>query len=93
MRVSDEKIAEIFDKGYTVVENFIDAEQLAAAAGGVCRYWTVVEGTDAIGSVDLSTLDFGHRRGEVGFLFRRDQWGFGFGREAVAGGGSREPRG
>ena len=46
-------------------------------------YWTVWRGEDAIGSVDLSAVDFGHRRGEVGFLFRPDQWGFGFAREAM----------
>jgi ribosomal-protein-alanine N-acetyltransferase len=62
----------------------IVAGQLAAMADGQFLYWTVWQDGDAIGSVDLSALDFGHRRGEVGFLFRRDQWGFGFGREAVA---------
>jgi len=61
----------------------IVAGQLAAMADGQFLYWTVWRGEDAIGSVDLSALDFGHLRGEVGFLFRRDQWGRGYGREAV----------
>jgi RimJ/RimL family protein N-acetyltransferase len=62
----------------------IVAAQLAAMADGQFLYWTVWREEDVIGSVDLSALDFGHLRGEVGFLFRRDRWGFGFGREAVA---------
>lgn len=61
----------------------IVAGQLAAMADGQFLYWTVWRGEDAIGSVDLSALDFGHLRGEVGFLFRRDQWGQGYGRETV----------
>lgn len=61
----------------------IVAGQLAAMADGQFLYWTVWRGDDAIGSVDLSALDFAHRRGEVGFLFRPDQWGQGYGREAM----------
>ena len=61
----------------------IVASQLAAMEDGHFLYWTVWRGSDAIGSVDLSNLDFSHRRGEIGFLFRRDQWGHGYGREAV----------
>jgi ribosomal-protein-alanine N-acetyltransferase len=60
------------------------ASQLAAMTDGHFLYWTAWRGADAIGSVDLSNLDFVHRRGEIGFLFRRDQWGQGYGREAVA---------
>lgn len=62
----------------------IVASQLAAMADGQFLYWTVWRADEAIGSVDLSALDFAHRRGEVGFLFRRDRWGFGYGREAMA---------
>lgn len=62
----------------------IIAGQLAAMADGQFLYWTVWQGGDAIGSVDLSAIDFAHLRGELGFLFRRDQWGQGYGREAVA---------
>ena len=57
--------------------------QLAAMEDGHFLYWTVWRNGEAIGSVDLSGLDFSHRRGEIGFLFRRDQWGQGYGREAV----------
>ena len=62
----------------------IVASQIGAMADGQFLYWTVWRENDAIGSIDLSALDFGHLRGEVGFLFRRDQWGFGYGREAMA---------
>jgi RimJ/RimL family protein N-acetyltransferase len=61
----------------------IVASQLEAMADGHFFYWTVWEGDDAIGSVDLSGLDFLHKRGEIGFFFRRDRWGQGFAREAV----------
>lgn len=61
----------------------IVASQLAAMQDGHYLYWTVWRDDDAIGSVDLSGLEFSHRRGEIGFLFRRDQWGRGYGREAV----------
>ena len=62
----------------------IIASQLAAMEDGHFLYWTVWRDDDAIGSVDLSALDFTHRRGEIGFLFRRDQWGQGYGREAMS---------
>src|SRR5215469_3348815 len=68
----------------TATGSEIIASQLAAMADGQFLYWTVWRGDDAIGSVDLSALDFAHLRGEVGFLFRRDQWGLGYGREAMA---------
>ena len=61
----------------------IVASQLAAMEDGHFLYWTVWRDNDAIGSVDLSALDFTHLRGEIGFLFRRDQWGQGYGREAM----------
>jgi len=61
----------------------IIAAQLAAMADGQFLYWTVWREGEAVGSLDLSVLDFGHLRGEVGFLFRRDQWGLGLGREAM----------
>jgi ribosomal-protein-alanine N-acetyltransferase len=62
----------------------IVASQLAAMEDGHFFYWTVWRDEDAIGSVDLGNLDFTHRRGEIGFLFRRDQWGKGYGREAAS---------
>jgi len=61
----------------------IIAGQLAAMADGHFLYWTAWLGEDAIGSIDLSNLDFTHHRGEIGFLFRRDQWGKGYAGEAV----------
>ncbi len=38
MRVADRNIAEVFDRGFTVVENFIDADALAAAHEAL---WTI----------------------------------------------------
>lgn len=58
------------------------AEQQTAAAGGLCRYWTVLEDGDPIGSVDLSLIEDG--AAELGFLFRRDRWGHGLATEAVS---------
>lgn len=64
-----------------VVEELV-REQQAAQANGQCRYWTVQEDTDTIGSVDLSLIQNGSA--ELGFLFRRDRWGQGLAGEAVA---------
>src|SRR5690606_24112482 len=58
------------------------AEQQAAADSGFCRYWTVLEDGDPIGSVDLSLIE--KAGAELGFLFRRDRWGHGLATEAVA---------
>ena len=63
-----------------VVEELV-REQQAAMASGICRYWTVVENGDVIGSVDLSLIENGSA--ELGFLLRRDRWGFGIGTEAT----------
>lgn len=57
------------------------AEQQEAAAAGLCRYWTVLEGRDPVGSVDLSLIQ--DASAEMGFLFRRDRWGHGLATEAV----------
>ena len=67
----------------TATATEIVASQLSAMEDGHFLYWTVWRDGDAIGSVDLSALDFTHMRGEIGFLFRRDQWGQGYGREAM----------
>jgi ribosomal-protein-alanine N-acetyltransferase len=64
-----------------VVEETV-REQQAAMAAGLCRYWTVWEGDDAIGSLDLSLIADGSA--ELGFLLRRDRWGLGLASEAVA---------
>ncbi len=67
--------------GGELVEELI-GEQQAAMAQGLCRYWTVMEGADAIGSIDLSLIREGSA--ELGFVLRRDRWGFGFASEAAA---------
>jgi RimJ/RimL family protein N-acetyltransferase len=64
-----------------VVEEMV-REQIAAQE--ICRYWTVWRGPDAIGSCDLSLIEWADMRAQTGFLFRRDQWGHGFAREAMA---------
>jgi ribosomal-protein-alanine N-acetyltransferase len=63
-----------------VVEELV-AEQQVAALSGLCRYWTVLEEDDPIGSVDLSLIECDGA--ELGFLFRRDRWGHGLATEAV----------
>ncbi|HUE65402.1 MAG TPA: GNAT family N-acetyltransferase [Rhizomicrobium sp.] len=63
------------------VANELVREQQAAMATGLCRYWTVLERDDAIGSVDLSLIQRGSA--ELGFLFRPDRWGKGLASEAV----------
>jgi [ribosomal protein S5]-alanine N-acetyltransferase len=64
-----------------IVEELV-AEQQAAMADGLCRYWTLMEDGDAIGSVDLSLIESGSA--ELGFLLRRDRWGAGLATEAAA---------
>jgi RimJ/RimL family protein N-acetyltransferase len=56
-------------------------EQQAAMRNGVCRYWTVMEEGDAIGSVDLSMIK--DDSAELGFVFRPDRWGKGLASESV----------
>ena len=50
-------------------------------AVGICRYWTIVESRQAIGSIDLSLIRDGSA--ELGFLLRPDRWDQGFASEAV----------
>jgi RimJ/RimL family protein N-acetyltransferase len=50
-------------------------------ADGLCRYWTLLEDGEAVGSVDLSLIEGGSA--ELGFLLRRDRWGDGLATEAV----------
>ena len=64
-----------------VVEGLVE-EQQAAMAAGLCRYWTVWEGGDAIGSIDLSLIE--NQSAELGFLVRRDRWGLGLASEAAS---------
>lgn len=63
-----------------IVEEMV-REQQEAMANGLCRYWTVLEDGDAIGSVDLSLIE--GASAELGFLLRRDRWSLGLGTEAV----------
>ena len=58
------------------------ADELAAMQVGSFFCWTVVRGDDAIGSIDLNSG--GGTEAWTGFAFRRDQWGRGLGREALA---------
>lgn len=67
---------------HPAVAQDVIAEQLAAAQNGLCRYWTVLEKDDPVGSVDLSLIE--QAGAELGFLFRRDRWGQGLATEAVA---------
>jgi ribosomal-protein-alanine N-acetyltransferase len=62
----------------------IVAGQLAAMDEGDHLYWTVSMDATPIGSCDLSAIDRDHGRAEMGFLFRRDHWGHGYAREALA---------
>lgn len=63
-----------------VIEELV-REQQDAMARGICRYWSIQEQGDVIGSVDLSLIE--NASAELGFLLRRDRWGLGFGTEAV----------
>jgi len=56
-------------------------EQQQAMVDGLCRYWTVWESGEAIGSLDLSLIENGSA--ELGFLLRRDRWGAGLASEAA----------
>ncbi len=58
------------------------ADELAAMAAGGFFYWTVLRGGDAVGFIDLSHID--GFEAWTGFAFRRDVWGQGLAREALA---------
>jgi ribosomal-protein-alanine N-acetyltransferase len=64
-----------------VVEGLL-REQQDAMDRGVCRYWTLEEDKQVIGSLDLSLIE--NASAELGFLLRRDRWGLGLASEAVA---------
>ena len=61
------------------------ASQVAANAQGEANYWSLrtLGEREFIGCCDLSGIDRWHRRGEIGFLLRRDAWGQGYGLEAM----------
>ena len=63
-----------------VVEELL-REQQAAMREGLCLYWTLVQDSEAIGSIDLSLI--GDGSAELGFLIRPDRWGRGLASEAV----------
>jgi len=63
------------------VANELVREQQAAMAAGLCRYWTILESRQAIGSIDLSLIRDGSA--ELGFLLRPASWDKGFASEAV----------
>ena len=58
------------------------ADELAAMSRGGFLYWTVLKHGDAIGAIDLNHID--GTDAWTGFAFRRDVWGKGFAREALA---------
>lgn len=64
-----------------VVDELIAGQQ-AAMAEGLCRYWTMTENGNVVGSLDLSHIQDG--AAELGFLVRRDRWGLGLASEAAA---------
>ena len=64
-----------------VVEELLREQQIAMREG-LCLYWTLVQGAEAIGSIDLSLI--GEGSAELGFLLRPDRWGRGLASEAVA---------
>jgi [ribosomal protein S5]-alanine N-acetyltransferase len=66
-----------------VAEEMI-GEQLAATREGFCLYWTVLNGSEPIGSCDLSLIDRKSGSAETGFLFAPSFWGQGYAGEALA---------
>ena len=64
------------------VANELVREQQVAMASGLCRYWTILESRQAIGSIDLSLIRDGSA--ELGFLLRPASWDKGFASEAVS---------
>jgi len=64
-----------------VVEELLREQQIAMREG-LCLFWTLVQGAEAIGSIDLSLI--GEGSAELGFLLRPDCWGRGLASEAVA---------
>ena len=63
----------------------IVANHFAEIDSGRVQWWVVslTPRGPAIGECDISDIDLHHKRGEVGFLFRRDAWGKGYAFEAM----------
>jgi len=83
--LSDERAMRFWNRStitrLAVVEELV-REQQAAMAQGLCCYWSLAEGGEVIGSIDLSLIRDGSA--ELGFLLRPDRWGQGLASEAVA---------
>lgn len=64
----------------------IIANHVAEIESGRVLWWVVslTPRGAAIGECDISDIDLHHKRGEIGFLFRRDAWGKGYAGEAMA---------
>src|SRR3954471_9069415 len=54
-----------------VVEELLREQQIAMQEG-LCLYWTLIQGGEAIGSIDLSLI--GDGSAELGFLLGPDWW-------------------
>lgn len=63
----------------------IIANHFAEIESGRVQWWvvSVTPRGPAIGECDISDIDLHHKRGEVGFLFRREAWGKGYAFEAM----------
>ena len=63
----------------------IIANHLTEIESGRVLWWVAALSPrgPAIGECDISDIDLHHRRGEIGFLFRREAWGKGYAREAM----------
>jgi ribosomal-protein-alanine N-acetyltransferase len=55
-----------------------------ASRGGISWAITLGDADEAVGSCSLFRLDPDHRRAEIGYALRADQWGRGVAREAAA---------
>ena len=71
MRVADKNLAEIWDRGFTVVENFIDAEQLAAAREAL---WSIYPRPEDYFAAPEKFLKFGKSQFSGIHLFPFARW-------------------
>jgi ribosomal-protein-alanine N-acetyltransferase len=63
----------------------IVAGQVERMEAGHDIYWSMrtLDGSQFLGSCDLSEIDRWHRRAEVGFILGREAWGQGYAHEAM----------
>jgi RimJ/RimL family protein N-acetyltransferase len=86
--MSDPETMQFWDwppiREFETASEIVEAQIAEMEAGGA-RYWAVAFAPlgPAIGFVDLSALDYRHRRAELGFLFDRAHWGKGHARQAM----------